>query len=1146
MSTNPSSETVSVQEEPIVAHAHSQEATFDLEPEVSDLPVPNGAINDDIPALNIPQLLTAWNQSTDELLVCHSQPDIESIALSETTEIDGVSSTPPNRSSDSLAQVSVQIELAEHQTDRTPGPSSSRSSASTAPLPRQACARMSMPDGDIELQDFIPPPSRNRSTQQLVPRSGEKLPSEPPGKQDVDGGNTATETTRAILTEKPNYKPLPLRWQFQVFLLVMIAGILGFLEYQIRDLPPVHYKIIDIDPPMKKRNPVANHISLTTTTVESDVSIQPSPAIKSFPLAASTTPLPATTAMVVRNQLLAAAPDPTPDPRPPETLFPGPPTGTNTHCGWERPLWLLYMIPDFPAGNTSTTRVAMKQTIPTFFTDDESWCPCYVEVEPGSDPMDPEVGWDQWIIFRGWVISSHDRECRSIMSAVYNHNGARHLTIFKPTPGSVPFTTTTLSRPALQSLFPSLLAVDSHHPAVEISDWPWPSTNAEGGIFLPFELTTFPSEILEPIGFTIQDDFGDDVGPPSWTAFFHASQPNSMFTPIEILSTKWWQLPFSGPPAPPQVTTTSGRGGEGGSSRDTTTPSSAQESTMSHTSAVSHPVLDTSTLQASTGSTDSTDSIISTISTTLTTLTTLTKEQNAVNTTSVSSQSSPDKTKLDQQSTGSTNGSESIHTSEPSHPLPSSSNMGVKSTEAADATAMRGLDGSSTAAITTQHASGSLGSASGTLVKHTSDARTQPYVHYTASNAGGTLLLEPIVKSTTEWWEIYLGNPAKTMEPADTVTPRPLPGPIPPGAGAAFSNLRSQADFLMASVIPVLLTTILGIVMQVFISSISSMQPFRALGYPGGAFPEDSLTLPRSSPLASLTGVRLMYRYGDTLPVFNVLLSTLLTVLIPASSEVIRVEFSSRCGSLSADGGYSTKVVCAFGLRKSTVLVRVTESILAVLAALVVGMGFLLFRWRTGVAAEPWSIASMACLLSSSDDKFRSAMGAIPPYVHGSYIRDGQIKAALGESRRFRMGFYDINETRGERRSDNTIIQQGYGIETVAETAPVDDKTPIRVTTRDPPDREAITPADQGHKMRRWWHVTPDTRDLAIRALALTTIIGLLILILYYENTIAPNTRFEEFMNSETFGVRILFTSFGTIISLFWDYYLSSKLNCLP
>ncbi|KAK0620768.1 hypothetical protein B0T14DRAFT_431249, partial [Immersiella caudata] len=50
---------------------------------------------------------------------------------------------------------------------------------------------------------------------------------------------------------------------------------------------------------------------------------------------------------------------------------------------------------------------------------------------------------------------------------------------------------------------------------------------------------------------------------------------------------------------------------------------------------------------------------------------------------------------------------------------------------------------------------------------------------------------------------------------------------------------------------------------------------------------------------------------------------------------------------------------------------------------------------------------------------------------------------------------------------------------------------------------------------------------------------GLLILVTYYENTIHPDTPFEQFMNNQDFGIRVLFTAFGIFLAFFWDYYFS-------
>ncbi|KAH8894540.1 hypothetical protein GQ53DRAFT_857968 [Thozetella sp. PMI_491] len=65
-----------------------------------------------------------------------------------------------------------------------------------------------------------------------------------------------------------------------------------------------------------------------------------------------------------------------------------------------------------------------------------------------------------------------------------------------------------------------------------------------------------------------------------------------------------------------------------------------------------------------------------------------------------------------------------------------------------------------------------------------------------------------------------------------------------------------------------------------------------------------------------------------------------------------------------------------------------------------------------------------------------------------------------------------------------------------------------------------------------------ETLDITVRILCLVFTVGLLIVVLYYENTIL-DTPFEAFMDSQSFGVRFTFTAFGVLINLFWEHYFS-------
>ncbi|VBB81088.1 Putative protein of unknown function [Podospora comata] len=370
---------------------------------------------------------------------------------------------------------------------------------------------------------------------------------------------------------------------------------------------------------------------------------------------------------------------------------------------------------------------------------------------------------------------------------------------------------------------------------------------------------------------------------------------------------------------------------------------------------------------------------------------------------------------------------------------------------------------------------------------------------------------EPTTLNTTSQEASTLTSDASSIS-TDTSQPPPIPpnppiGPIPPEVRGNFFNLRSETDYLMASLIPVLLATLLGIPVQIAVSSLNSMLPFRALGHETGTLPEDSLHLPSNSWLAPWIACRFLHRFKDPLPFLNVLLGLLSTILIPLSAETIRLEFTSiNCKVFSR--------VCAFGLRKAGIPMRAAEGVLVAIAVLVIAIGVLLSRWKSRVATEPWSIASMAGLLS--DAEVRGLVRSLPGCTEGGYLRDDQIASVL-TGRRYRLGFLGDDDSE-------------YGIEVCPA---MEDDSPIQPTAKEPPTRKPVSSTPK----KRFWHMKPTTKEFLARATTLLFVIGLLILILYYENTIL-DTPFR-FMDSQSFGVRILFTSFGTIVSGCWDYFFS-------
>lgn len=378
----------------------------------------------------------------------------------------------------------------------------------------------------------------------------------------------------------------------------------------------------------------------------------------------------------------------------------------------------------------------------------------------------------------------------------------------------------------------------------------------------------------------------------------------------------------------------------------------------------------------------------------------------------------------------------------------------------------------------------------------------------------------------------------------------PGSGPVSPEDQTRFFNLRTEADYLMASVFPVLLATLLLIPIQVFTGSVNGILPFRALGR--GASAPDSLLLARTNSLfisQPRVSFRFLQQFKVPLPFMNALLGTLALLLLPLSSEVIRLEFTENCADLHRTTWRNDPTltipttqlfdrVCATGLRKSSTMIRIAEGLLVVMASLVIVMGCLLARWRSGMAAEPWRIASMTSLPCVSSPTSRSGTNAeerndqpnlsiLLQSIPMTGDMDIHLKKAL-QDKLFILGFFGGGD-------GDTSTEKTYGIEIATPPLPKD-KNPIRPTVRNPPERKAVTPPTS--HWHHFWQKTSTTlsNNLTIRLTALVLTTGLLTLILYYE-TVFLDSKFEHFMNSQSFGVRILFTAFGTAISGFWDYH---------
>jgi hypothetical protein len=198
---------------------------------------------------------------------------------------------------------------------------------------------------------------------------------------------------------------------------------------------------------------------------------------------------------------------------------------------------------------------------------------------------------------------------------------------------------------------------------------------------------------------------------------------------------------------------------------------------------------------------------------------------------------------------------------------------------------------------------------------------------------------------------------------------------------------------------------------------------------------------------------------------------------------------------------------------------------MVLLAVMILGLVTLIVclrRWQTGVSTNPWSVGGIASL--SLNEDVRLLFANIPADVSAGQMPASVLESML-EDRRFKLGYFygaGGNLEYGIMLADHDGLRGGkkLGTDDALAAAAADEYNP--------------------HEMPKTNHHLPFLMlGYLGRALMLFVLVGMLALILYYNNT-GGDTPFERFMSGEGFGVRFLFTSVGVIVTFFWSSFFDS------
>jgi hypothetical protein len=364
------------------------------------------------------------------------------------------------------------------------------------------------------------------------------------------------------------------------------------------------------------------------------------------------------------------------------------------------------------------------------------------------------------------------------------------------------------------------------------------------------------------------------------------------------------------------------------------------------------------------------------------------------------------------------------------------------------------------------------------------------------------------------------GEPTGTVEEftaSGTITAPPFPGSTG-GTNGNLSNITGTpllavpiepANYFMATFFPILITSLLSILIQILNKNVKLMLPFYALTRSNGALAIDSICVTPGGFSGPLHSIRLLFRFRQPISFLCDILVLLAAVLVSISSEAIGIYVIGICDLNSFKG-------CSMFFDVFDGPSRAVETLMIGLAIILGFVCVLLYPMRSGVAFNPWSIASTASLLSEDTVK-----------LFQSFQREKQKSLEAGDITKRLEG---INFALGSYFGSRGIIEYGIVSKPRAPCATPSSSTICSKTNR-----------------QRWtcgWFPKKFIMDYGVRVPFLMTLCGLLILILYYDTVKlnAATNSFEGFIDGQKFGVRSFFVGFGVIISFFWDDMFSSKL----
>lgn len=318
-------------------------------------------------------------------------------------------------------------------------------------------------------------------------------------------------------------------------------------------------------------------------------------------------------------------------------------------------------------------------------------------------------------------------------------------------------------------------------------------------------------------------------------------------------------------------------------------------------------------------------------------------------------------------------------------------------------------------------------------------------------------------------------------------------------------------QYLIVAFLPMFLALVYTFPWRILDKTIREMEPFYQLQNPRGAKAQNSLSLDYSTSWIITTPVKALFR-GHYFVLFSALISLAALILAPLSSETMFVSLSGDCGGNSCHA--------TWGIYPA--LARTIEGVLAFIALLVFAMIIFNFRRKSGVYANPLSIAGLGTLFQNSDilQEFRAFDSRLSNSELEEILKDRVYKLVMTT---------DWDGWSGWGIVPLQLTSNPGGAPSFYHSKRVKYK---RVDAAENPHSDfLLQPQEEDIKKSKR---SVDVTERVLYFAAFVLIAGVFTIVTYYHWT-SDDTGFERFMDSQGFGVRILMAVLGVLVKLLWS-----------